>query len=328
MTHFDFGGAGRLHPVRRRRWRGALGCLLLLALGGCAVFKGRPEPPFSEALYTSATSCGRKAAAEQGCADTPLLKQQEIVDLVNATDRTRRDRIVEHALSLMALRYSRFKEDFVANRKHLRAGIGALSLMLNLAGTLTDATIPLQNYSVGSALLNGVGQNIDTNYLLNLTAEALITQMDASRSEVELRIRQGMRQDIDVYSGGQALRDLVEYFNAGTFLGAIRHTSAQGSQQNEANQAKLVTLRIAGNDEIRSIATITNRLAALPDDAVTRGTLADILVKVQVTPTPGADKAALAQQLNDYRFAVATDAQKSADVEKLILNSGLFDKEH
>jgi hypothetical protein len=160
-------------------------------------------------------------------------------DFVAVESKDERDKRIVKALIMIDQRYESFVQDLNHDRTLLDAGSGVAAVALGVAGTLTEATRAKTNLAAGAALLAGSTAVIDKTVFYEKTVSALVAAMDAGRSEVLIRIRAGMSQDVDVYRPSDAWRDLLGYERAGTLLGAVGYVQATSQTTADDNAKKL-----------------------------------------------------------------------------------------
>ncbi|MFD0326791.1 hypothetical protein [Lysobacter gummosus] len=124
-----------------------------------------------------------------------------IEDLVGATSESQRTLAATKLMAVCDIRYMEFRHEIVANRKHSRAASNALSLMTDVAATLTDSAGVKNNYIALSVLIQGGNNIYDKDYMFDRTLDALVAQMDANRKTKLLDIRRAMTKDIVEYPG-------------------------------------------------------------------------------------------------------------------------------
>jgi len=123
-------------------------------------------------------------------------------------------------------------------------GIDTAVLGLGSAGTYGVAASTVKVLSAISASLTGTRAAFDSNVLQKQAIPAVIAKMRALRAERMKDLQSGMMKKVgrgytprpwSEYSITQGLNDLVAYYNAGTFVGAIAGIQADaGKQQKEA----------------------------------------------------------------------------------------------
>lgn len=200
--------------------------LLALALPGCATFRGAPELPFND------DEVFRKEEVQGVLRD--------LADPTKTTDEAARNARVIALIAAIDLRYTAFKQNFMASRQHVGSLSDALTLAMTVAGSLTSSAGVKNNYLQGIALVKGGAENYDKNYLLTQTVHALVAQMDASRKqkldEIYAKLEQASIAD---YPAIAAYSDVLDYYHAGSVLGAITSIQADAKQKEQAAAVRL-----------------------------------------------------------------------------------------
>lgn len=197
--------------------------LLLASLGGCATFRGAPDLPFEsgKVFGKDETQNALKKLASSDPDFDVAERNGQVIKLIAAID----------------LGYGGFKQQFMAQRQHVGSLSDALILAMTVAGSLTNSAGVKEHYLQGIALVRGGTENYDKNYLLTQTVHALVAQMDASRKQKLQEIYEKMtNSNLVQYPAIAAYNDVLDYYHAGTVLGAILSIQADAKQkENEAN---------------------------------------------------------------------------------------------
>jgi len=184
-------------------------------LSGCVTgLKGAPKTPF-----------------ESRVVEVGFNQKTEFNNLVEAKSDLDRNAAISKMLGIIDVRYNEFRHNVVANRKHLGAATGVLELGSTIAGGLTDSLRIKDRYLAFSALLQGGEAVYDQNYLFEQTLSALTIQMDASRKARLAEIRARMARNITEYPGIAALSDVMDYYQAGTLVGAVTSIQQRAADQ-------------------------------------------------------------------------------------------------
>ncbi len=197
-------------------------------------FRGAPLPPFDP-----------KLVEKGGFVDSTNLFNE----LVSAPDAEARNRSAFKLLALVDIRYSDFRHNLAANKKHSGAATDALLLAMNIAGGLTTSAGVKDSYLAWSSLLHGGSNIYDKDYMFDQTLTALVAQMDANRKARLLDIRRSMSsRTIDEYPGQMALADILDYYHAGTLTGAVAGVQRSAAQQ-EADAGESLRELVAPSPE-------------------------------------------------------------------------------
>jgi hypothetical protein len=213
--------------------------------------RGAPKPPFD---------LGQVEKGE--FADSTELFNE----LVDAPDAKNRNRAASKLLALVDIRYSEFRQNLAANNKHSGAITDALQMAVNIAAGLTSSAGVKDNYLSLSALLQGGSTIYDKNYMFEQTMTALVAQMDANRRAKLFDIRVAMNsQSIDEYPGQMALADILDYYHAGTLVGAVSGVQRSAAKQEAEAGASLRELAAPSREEITSIRRGSEQLHQMVD---------------------------------------------------------------
>lgn len=214
---------------------------IALTLGGCVTSRGRPDYPYDPRSVKSITAERQFATllCPNGLAKsvTPV-GFERIVNGSNETagapanapsnrlcdgvlDADVRDAMIYQALGVIDLKYNQFRNEMLTTRNGINSGATALTLLATTASALTESAGVKQNYNALMQLITGGVEIYDKEFLHSHTLIALIAQMDANRAKQRNQIIGRMKSDTAPYSGQQAHNDLLEYYQAGTILGAL-----------------------------------------------------------------------------------------------------------
>jgi hypothetical protein len=145
----------------------------------------------------------------------------------------------------MDVRYAEFINSTETNRKNKEMFTDLVELSMNIAGTAVGAAGTKTILAAISAGVNGINGSIDSNYFYEKTFQSLVAQMNADRKEVLVSITNGMILPIDDYQWAQAVHDLVEYYNAGTLLGAISSIQKDAGEKENFAVSQIMGIRQA-----------------------------------------------------------------------------------
>ena len=176
-----------------------------LAISGCAVFNGTPDP-----VLDVDKTVARYSAELERLANHP---PQDCKGVKSAVDQ---------ALTALDLRYAEFINDISLEGRTKTTATDFALIGLGLAGTAVggaEAKTILHAISTGVA---GANTSIDKNYFYEKTIPALISQMNADRKEkLSVIVQRYANCDSANYSWFEAIHDLNDYYAAGTLLGAL-----------------------------------------------------------------------------------------------------------
>lgn len=201
---------------------------LAVSTSACTTFRGAPAPLIEPKQLES---------KPEFQVDTLIKTLVE-----SGASQSTRDASIIKLLAVCDIRYADFRNELVSNRRHTQAAAGTLSLLTNVAASLTDSAGVKDNYIALSTLIQG-GQTIyDRDYLLDRTLDALVAQMDANRKSQLVAIREGMRLDPQRYPAQVALADIINYYHAGTLNGALIGIQKSASEQQVRDTETLLAI--------------------------------------------------------------------------------------
>ncbi|MDD1606506.1 MAG: hypothetical protein LUP96_07410 [Methylococcaceae bacterium] len=214
----------------------ALILLLFILLNACTTLSGTPKSPleFSDAITGShdTEDILNKYAKE--------FAQQATQEV---TSPERRNTLISKALTIMDVRYAEFINNTETNRKNKEMFTDLVELSMNLAGTVVGAAGTKTILAAISAGINGINGSIDTNYFYQKTFQSLVAQMNADRKAVLVYLTKGMTLPIENYQWAQAVHDLIDYYNAGTLLGAISSIQKEAGEKEHLAEDKIIEIR-------------------------------------------------------------------------------------
>lgn len=249
-------------PAFSRQFLCGLLYIGMALLGGCAAFSGYPERPvdlnndFSE-LKNNITAANMTVCFEK--------KGDEAV--------TCRNRFISARMYATDIRFSEFEEKLF--RQTRESGFATTLGTLGLTSAAAFSTGGTSQVLSGiAAFVIGGREAFQKEVLAERTVIAIHTAMRARRSQVRLRLLEGLRQSIDNYPLALALTNINEYYDAGTILGAlIGITETVGAQAKEAD-GKLLQLALLPKEsfapevvELRG--TLLSKIISLSDAAAT-----------------------------------------------------------
>lgn len=211
---------------------------LLLVLAGCASFDGAPPRPEQGAALDKVDAAYHAALKEYyDKAANPA--EQALV----------RNRFIEMRTGLIDHHYASFRSSLYAQRVGSAVGVDLATLGLNIAGVLTPGEHAKTAMNALSGGLIGGKASIDKNVYFDRTLPALLSQMEAQRNTVRLRLLTGMAEPTARYPLLQAAADLAEYYAAGTLAGAVAGITQQAAAV-EASSAASLAARLPSQQEM------------------------------------------------------------------------------
>lgn len=178
------------------------------------------------------------------------LTPKELADLVDSVDRSERNSIMRRAISVVNLRFHELVRSLNGDRQDAAALTSFAGIGLNTAGTLVSSLAAKTNYAAAAAVSAALLGVAEKQYYFDKTMPALVNAMSAARAAVEVKLRAGMQEDIEQYSGDMALDDLEEYFLAGTVLAAISQITTSAAAEKIQKKADVLKITAVTDDQI------------------------------------------------------------------------------
>ncbi len=217
---------------KRRQLRSVFCGVVLLCIAvsgpGCRASSGAPEYP------------GNAGEQLDGLRSTYFLADvYEIYRGLGTEDERRqyRDAVIGGRLEAIDIVYDTFRREISLEKNRVNVGSDAAAIGLGAAGAVVQVTGTQAILAAIQATVTGTQASINENLFYDQALPALTAQMDASRSEVLVRIRRGLRQPTSGYSISEGISDLGAYYHAGTIVGAVAAiTENAGETGAKANQ--------------------------------------------------------------------------------------------
>ena len=208
--------------------------LALIAYGilsGCSSFPGTPRSPldFSDPP--------KQIASEEDLLNRYASDFANEISKGDIKDLSKRNELISKALTIIDVRYAQFINETELNRKNKEMLTDFVELSMNLAGTAVGAAGTKTILAAISAGVNGINAGVDKNYFYEKTFPSLVAQMNADRKEALIVLTQGLAsKSPEDYPWSQAVHDLINYYNAGTLLGAIMSVQKDaGTKESKAD---------------------------------------------------------------------------------------------
>jgi hypothetical protein len=201
---------------------------MALALSACAAFQGYPKRAIPRETEIAQMQDDISAAAIARCIRRPA--------------PTCRNQIVASKMYVTDLQFSAFEETLFRSTREAAFGATLGTLGLSSAAAVASGGTS-QALSGTAALIIGGREAFQKEVLAERTVIAIHTAMRGRRAQVAARILEGLRESIEVYPLALGLRDLNEYYDAGTILGAmIGITESVGASARAAEKNLEVTI--------------------------------------------------------------------------------------
>ncbi len=168
-----------------------------------------------------------------------------------------RDRMVYGLMADIEYLFRDYESNLFVNSAKFNIEANFLELGLTTAATLGNGARAKTILSALGAAATGNRLSIDKNFFRERTFDAIVNAMEARRSAVEKRILDQMVKSVDLYPFEAALKDLREYFFAGTLEGGLTEL-----QQQMSTVARTNLQRVEATKDMLSEATAINQSLA------------------------------------------------------------------
>ena len=173
----------------------------------------------------------------------PIYDDKHFVDDVkryhDSTDQTPkkalRDQIVYGLMADIEYLYRDYASNLFVNNAWFNVGGDFLELGLGTASTLGNGARTKTILSALGSAVAGQRISVDKSFFRQRTIEAIVNAMEARRSAVEKRIIDSLQKSVELYPFEAALKDLREYFFAGTLEGGLTEMQQQTAAAAKAN---------------------------------------------------------------------------------------------
>jgi hypothetical protein len=158
---------------------------------------------------------------------------------IKEADRTPddRNRFISYRLTLMNIQYIKFIRRFAVEKAQLDTAADILIIGVNLAGTLVGAA---STKGILAAISGGTAASrtsISKNFFHEKTVPVLVTAMNAERKQALIPIIEGTVKSLDEYPLTNAISELLIYYQAGTFIGALQAIQKDaGAKEKQADE--------------------------------------------------------------------------------------------
>ena len=200
-------------------------CLLLLVPASCS--RQLRGPVIPHVLGTPLYSPAQYARDLQ-------VYRASTSDVAKATEL--RNRIVHGIMADVEYNYRVYESTLFIDRAKFNVGGDLIELGLATAGTLSSVNF---TKTILSTLLSaGAGARIsaDKNFFREKAIESVINSMQSRRNRVEQLILSQLAKSVFDYPLEMAIKDVREYFFAGTLEGGLTEMSRQSAASAQTNQ--------------------------------------------------------------------------------------------
>ena len=150
-----------------------------------------------------------------------------------------RDEMLDGALPFIDDAYERFIEDMEKHRSRNDFLADVVELSTSAAIGFTNGQRPIKIMGIALTGFRGARRSGELNFFKEQTVPILINKMDDNRAKVHQSILEKKALSIDRYSMGDAITDVVAYYNAGTLIRAFAELSKETAAQAKDSQQKL-----------------------------------------------------------------------------------------
>ena len=280
-----------------------LAAVVIMLLAGCSSLRGTP------ARYQSAPDVIAQIN----------LTAADLASLVTADTEIERNAIQNRALAVIDLRYGEFVRNVAADRADSSAAAAGTALGASTAGAFVNSVQAKTNYALFAAAVIGGFGIVNKSYFYDKTVPALTAAMGAARASVLLRIRTNQAETIGQYGGTEALRDLEDYYSAGTVLTAIAEITTRAEDDRKSALEEIRVLNVPTEAEIDNRKKLTKATFDIKDQAAQdKGNLALAALGLPTQSSPKATGLALRRAMRPP----TPDRLKA--VEKALSDAGLL----
>jgi hypothetical protein len=208
-----------------------------IALSACAAIRGYPDQPNSLAITIASLDDAtlKSLISTYNATDTPADKKVSI-----------RNQIIYSEISQIDQKFNDFKVELNSQENLDSIGVDFIALALAGLGATTGKAGTKAALAAASAGVIGAKAAIDRDLLYQKTITALITEMEAQRSQVYARILTNMKTtDITKYPLEASSKDIQDYYQAGTLVNAIQGVGQSASEKQQDATAQ-VTAALSG----------------------------------------------------------------------------------
>lgn len=219
-----------------------------IGLSGCAAgFRGAPDTTISAVTVSSCPVIAKNAAPDR----TAYNAAQP-----DTSRRSLRNAFIDSCVAAIDTSYGFFAQGLSSDQKSFAIGSDFAASGITAAATLAKSATTKTHLTTYASLILGLRGSVDKELFLSKTLPALVTQMNASRNVVMVRIVQGKTRSDSEYSLDAALSDLKAYYTAGTLMGALTEvTNDAGVKNKQATEdiAKITTVPNTYDDVSRKL---------------------------------------------------------------------------
>lgn len=201
--------------------------LFSILMSGCSsVIKGGPNlPTYQSTVVNTLVDKYSKAGA------IPIDPSKLTVD--------KRNQIMDDLIYLIDVNYHQFESEFFISRASFNTTTDLAILGLGGAGALVDSSGTQAILAAISGGIGGARVSINKNFFREQSANALISTMRATRKAKLNFLRDAQTLSLSDYPISRALGDIVDYYNAGTIVGALESITSEAGKKEQTAAAEI-----------------------------------------------------------------------------------------
>ena len=177
-----------------------------------------------------------------------------------------RNRLIDLTVAHIDFNFHNYQKKTRKRRAFFATLLDILEIGASTAISITNGERAKSLIAEGLGGLQLSRASIDKNFSLKET-QILFNKMVAKRAQVRGNILRQQVQDVDRYSWETALIDLLAYYHAGTFDGAVESLSIDTGAEAAAETAKVERLEIATAAQLASAISLDDLVIDLFTDA-------------------------------------------------------------
>lgn len=239
----------------------------------------------------------------------------------NGTAQRIRNDAIDDVLAVIDDNYNDYIRTIEERRSRTDFVLDVIDLGTGAATGISKGERPNQILGIGFTAFRGGRRSSELNFYKQQTTPILINKMDDNRATTLADILNNRSTPAPNYSMKTAIRDLVDYYNAGTLVRAFAELSKATGAQAFASQAQV--RRLKGPLTISTIPSLAQAQVAVEIDKQKQSLARQIMNAEAATPLPAPPVPAAA--LAARTTALQPVRSKLEAVWKTILSNKTFD---
>lgn len=213
-------------------------CSVLLSaflLSGCGIVAIPPSPFGNNAEYIQSLS------QKYGTADFDSALKECSADDASCLIQER-NKIIDELSFLIEYNYQVYEGNVFAGKAKTDFGFGMTTAGLTLGAAVSSVESTKTAIASVASLVASTDTEINKNFYMEQTTQALIVKMRASMKEIKLIIETGRAtSNYSEYTLAKALSDLTDYYRAGTLAQAVQKVFEEAGRQDAEATDELET---------------------------------------------------------------------------------------